>query len=89
MTAETEEFGDREVFAQVRTDTLVDLLTATVHRINARAETKVVGEVVAELNLSASHFAAAAGSGLRMKKSHMRLVISVLSAPLGNRWPAW
>ncbi|MGH3847869.1 MAG: DUF4158 domain-containing protein, partial [Pseudonocardiaceae bacterium] len=31
------------------TDTLVDLLIATVHRINARAETKVVGEVVAEL----------------------------------------
>ncbi|MGH3683881.1 MAG: Tn3 family transposase [Pseudonocardiaceae bacterium] len=31
------------------TDILVDLLIATVHRINARAETKVVGEVVAEL----------------------------------------
>ncbi|MBF6558426.1 MAG: DUF4158 domain-containing protein, partial [Acidimicrobiales bacterium] len=31
------------------TDTLVDLLIATVHRINARAETRVVGEVVAEL----------------------------------------
>jgi TnpA family transposase len=31
------------------TDTLVDLLITTVHRINARAETKVVGEVVAEL----------------------------------------
>lgn len=31
------------------TDTLVDLLIATVHRINARAETKVVGQVVAEL----------------------------------------
>ncbi|MGH3671466.1 MAG: Tn3 family transposase, partial [Pseudonocardiaceae bacterium] len=30
-------------------DTLVDLLIATVHRINARAETRVVGEVVAEL----------------------------------------
>jgi Tn3 transposase DDE domain len=31
------------------TDTLVDLLIATVHRINARAETKVVGDFVAEL----------------------------------------
>jgi hypothetical protein len=31
------------------TDTLVDLLIATVHRINARAETKVVGEFVTEL----------------------------------------
>jgi TnpA family transposase len=31
------------------TDTLVDLLLATVHRINARAEQKVVKEVVAEL----------------------------------------
>ncbi len=30
-------------------DILVELLIATVHRINARAETKVVGEVVAEL----------------------------------------
>jgi hypothetical protein len=27
----------------------VDLLIATVHRINARAETKVVGDFVAEL----------------------------------------
>jgi len=31
------------------TDTLVDLLIATVHRINARVETKVVGDFVAEL----------------------------------------
>ena len=31
------------------TDTLVDLLITTVHRINARAETKVVGEFVTEL----------------------------------------
>jgi hypothetical protein len=31
------------------TDTLVDLLIATVHRINAHAETKVVGDFVAEL----------------------------------------
>lgn len=31
------------------TDTLVDLLIATVHRINARAERKVVAEFVTEL----------------------------------------
>jgi hypothetical protein len=31
------------------TDTLVDLLIATVHRINARADTKVTGDFVAEL----------------------------------------
>nr|WP_192809603.1 hypothetical protein [Actinomadura rudentiformis] len=31
------------------TDTLVDLLISTVHRINARAETKVIGDFVAEL----------------------------------------
>src|SRR3569833_639198 len=31
------------------TDTLVDLLISTVHRINARADTKVTGEFVAEL----------------------------------------
>jgi TnpA family transposase len=31
------------------TDTLVDLLISTVHRINARAEMKVVGDFVAEL----------------------------------------
>ncbi|MFI6713273.1 DUF4158 domain-containing protein [Nonomuraea sp. NPDC050478] len=31
------------------TDTLVDLLIATVHRINARAETKVTSDFVAEL----------------------------------------
>jgi len=31
------------------TDTLVDLLIATVHRINARAEQRVVKEFVAEL----------------------------------------
>ncbi|MFG1703473.1 DUF4158 domain-containing protein [Nonomuraea sp. M3C6] len=31
------------------TDALVDLLIATVHRINARAETKVIGDFVAEL----------------------------------------
>ena len=31
------------------TDTLVDLLIATVHRINAHADTKVVGEFVTEL----------------------------------------
>lgn len=31
------------------TDTLVDLLIATVHKINARAERRVVGEFVADL----------------------------------------
>ncbi|MFG6202282.1 hypothetical protein [Nonomuraea sp. JJY05] len=31
------------------TDALVDLLIVTVHRINARAETKVIGDFVAEL----------------------------------------
>ena len=31
------------------TDTLVDLLITTVHRINARAETRVVNEFVTEL----------------------------------------
>jgi len=37
-------WGGREI-----TDTLVDLLIATVHRINARAEQRVVKEFVAEL----------------------------------------
>jgi hypothetical protein len=32
------------------TDTLADLLIATVHRINARAEKKVTGELIADLN---------------------------------------